>query len=486
MSAYLDRTEVRGFGDELILYKRADLNVETWWYRAKIEGHKGYIRRSTKETELAFAERKARDAYIKLLGKSEAGLQLNVKLVRNVVKDWFAELKNRKLKTEQRYKYMYNTWYRYMDTYFGEMKVSDITDDFADGYWNYRLDFYKNGEGKVRIEANSRRAGAKSKSSKNIKETPSYPSLRAEAAIINEFFKWCHKDKNAYIAKLYKVSANDAFSTTEQKKTNRRPAFTRIEYQRVRQNLNSYAENKGAHKAVKLNNYHLLHRQMLRAFVLLMGSTGLRVGEAKQLRWRDLRKGYDAELQRDVQLVSVRADTSKVGRDRTAAGHSEHIISVMDEWKKLTEFSGAEDLIFYNKDKDGTQKICDMSATFKSFLKAVEVEGKEDGLLRDVQGKARTLYSLRHTYATFRLEQGVEVYALAKVMGTGIKMIEKHYGHVAGERLVHEVIKGASKKETQEARDVRYAAEMIAMLRAGDIQEEDVAKKLISIAKAEQ
>ena len=37
MSAYLDRTEVRGFGDELILYKRADLNVETWWYRAKVD-----------------------------------------------------------------------------------------------------------------------------------------------------------------------------------------------------------------------------------------------------------------------------------------------------------------------------------------------------------------------------------------------------------------------------------------------------------------
>ena len=84
--------------------------------QSKSRWTQGYIRRSTKETELAFAERKARDAYIKLLGKSEAGLQLNVKLVRNVVKDWFAELKNRKLKSEQRYKYMYNTWYRYMDT----------------------------------------------------------------------------------------------------------------------------------------------------------------------------------------------------------------------------------------------------------------------------------------------------------------------------------------------------------------------------------
>ena len=43
-------------------------------------------------------------------------------------------------------------------------------------------------------------------------------------------------------------------------------------------------------------------------------------------------------------------------------------------------------------------------------------------------GQHRTLYSLRHTYATFELLNGrVNIHALAKQMGNSAAMIEKHY-----------------------------------------------------------
>jgi len=45
-------------------------------------------------------------------------------------------------------------------------------------------------------------------------------------------------------------------------------------------------------------------------------------------------------------------------------------------------------------------------------------------------GIPRTTYCFRHTYATFRLSEGVDVYILAQQMGTSVKMIEDHYGHV--------------------------------------------------------
>ena len=51
----------------------------------------------------------------------------------------------------------------------------------------------------------------------------------------------------------------------------------------------------------------------------------------------------------------------------------------------------------------------------------------ESGLFKDAAGKNRTLYSLRHTYATFRLEEGVDIHTLAKQMGTSVGMIERHY-----------------------------------------------------------
>jgi integrase len=45
-------------------------------------------------------------------------------------------------------------------------------------------------------------------------------------------------------------------------------------------------------------------------------------------------------------------------------------------------------------------------------------------------GSRRSTYCFRHTYATFRLIEGVDVIWLAKQMGTSVKMIEKHYGHI--------------------------------------------------------
>lgn len=41
-----------------------------------------------------------------------------------------------------------------------------------------------------------------------------------------------------------------------------------------------------------------------------------------------------------------------------------------------------------------------------------------------------SLYSLRHSYATIRLEEGTGTSLLKDQMGTGVTMLDKHYGHV--------------------------------------------------------
>ena len=44
--------------------------------------------------------------------------------------------------------------------------------------------------------------------------------------------------------------------------------------------------------------------------------------------------------------------------------------------------------------------------------------------------------------ATFRLTEGVEVYFLAKQMGTSVKMIEDHYGHITPVKNAEQILKG--------------------------------------------
>lgn len=102
MSAYKDATSIDGFGSELILFKRKDLQSDVWWYRANIPGVRGYIRRSTKETELVIAKRVASTAYHNLLGQKSAGLKLGKKKVSEIVQKWFEHLDANNLKQPTR------------------------------------------------------------------------------------------------------------------------------------------------------------------------------------------------------------------------------------------------------------------------------------------------------------------------------------------------------------------------------------------------
>ena len=57
-------------------------------------------------------------------------------------------------------------------------------------------------------------------------------------------------------------------------------------------------------------------------------------------------------------------------------------------------------------------------------------------------GQNRTLYSFRHTYATFALlNDGMDIHTLAIQMGTSIAMIERHYSHLRP-RLRKEMLTG--------------------------------------------
>ena len=63
-----------------------------------------------------------------------------------------------------------------------------------------------------------------------------------------------------------------------------------------------------------------------------------------------------------------------------------------------------------------------------SFKKGFEQVLNEAGVLRGSDGKKRVPYSLRHTYATMRISEGVSVFQLAANIGTSVEMIENFYG----------------------------------------------------------
>ena len=70
------------------------------------------------------------------------------------------------------------------------------------------------------------------------------------------------------------------------------------------------------------------------------------------------------------------------------------------------------------------------------------------GLEFNNKGERRTLYSLRHFYATQRLSEEVSPYMLASNMGTSAEMLERFYGHVVNDLVAAEITKDQERHKT--------------------------------------
>ena len=89
----------------------------------------------------------------------------------------------------------------------------------------------------------------------------------------------------------------------------------------------------------------------------------------------------------------------------------------LESQRKRGYYTKPDDLIFCHEDGNPIKYL----KGFNNLLKAA-------GMELDGQQRKRTIYCLRHTYATQRLENGTNVYWLKQNMGTSVAMIEKHYG----------------------------------------------------------
>jgi integrase len=62
---------------------------------------------------------------------------------------------------------------------------------------------------------------------------------------------------------------------------------------------------------------------------------------------------------------------------------------------------------------------------------------------------SRTIYSLRHFYATQRLSNDASPFLLAKQMGTSVEMLEKFYGQTVTSTLATQITKGRQLKQPE-------------------------------------
>ena len=169
----------------------------------------------------------------------------------------------------------------------------------------------------------------------------------------------------------------------------------------------------------RLRMSHLM-RRLCRSYVEFLLYTGIRHGtEARALRWKHLQWHYSGEQRYLRVWVSGKTGPRYLIAKHQAIPTLERLI----DWQALgfvdlNEVINARlDRLVFTYPDGGTPY--QMEGVFRNLM-------RDSGLALDAAGRNRTLYSLRHTYATFALTNGVDIHTLAKQMGTSIAMIERH------------------------------------------------------------
>lgn len=189
-------------------------------------------------------------------------------------------------------------------------------------------------------------------------------------------------------------------------------------------------------------------RGVLRAYVEFLVLTGLRPGkEILTLRWRDFER-IERTDKPTVYRVYVRAGKTK---DRNA-DESQSVRAVL-----ISELAYQQLETLQLGDEKVAEHLEDADGFFKDRLVFAMPDGSEikegnfprlfnqlmveSGMKIGADGLERTLYSCRHTYATWALERKDMSYeTLRRQLGTSMVMLEQHYDHVLNDTEIDQVV----------------------------------------------
>jgi integrase len=200
----------------------------------------------------------------------------------------------------------------------------------------------------------------------------------------------------------------------------RRPDFTLDEYRKLYRSLRKWVHEGRAGKSRDM-------RELLRDYVLILANTGMRHGtEAQNLKWKHI----SAFEQDGRSYVAMWVKGKTKGRELIAR-HSclIYLKRLHERCRDISQMtfdellrSQSEKHVFRLTDGTVTRSL---NQTFRAFM-------RDSGLLKDIRTEQnRTLYSLRHMYATFQIVYGgTDLHLLARQMGTSIAMLEQHYSHL--------------------------------------------------------
>mgnify|MGYP006284927305 CR=1 FL=1 len=366
----------------VVLYKRTRSSV--WQVRFKLFS-RVWHRYTTKYKDLAFAKRVAGEMYDRAKFREEAGLPMRSKRFGAVAQLCWQQLQ---AEVEQGIRPMTNKDYqrvirKYFIPFFGNYNLTSIDSKLVREFELWR--------------------------NQQIGHMPVASTLATHAAAFNRVIElavdngWLHKNIN--VPRLSRRGP----------KSKARPGFTPEEVQKLLAFLPEWAEGGHRHTGRQI-------KLLLRDYVEILLATGMRCGkESMNMLWQHIEWHRDGE-QRYLRIwVSGKTGGRWLIAKHRAAEALERLAMRQKAVGMSLETTIERKLPFKVFAFDDGSQPYGFQGTFKRMLAAA-------GLSKDMSsGQERTMYSLRHTYATLELLSGTEIHTLARQMGTSVLMLERHY-----------------------------------------------------------
>jgi integrase len=383
------------------------------------KGTRQYIYKSLKTRDLVKARDLATRAHYELLFRIEQNLPIQQKRFADVIDEYINLRRSQflrgtygesnKANQQQTSEHMLRQIIRvskFWREYCGTKAVDSINDAVLRDYVVWRRDYY------VRMPVEKRPT--------NHSLNPADKTLEWETTFALTLLKYAHERGYRGAKPLPK------FRHLSQR-TKTRPAFTLTEYAKLIRAMRSWIW------AERDNAKFRYTREMLRDYVLILANSGMRVGEANNLRETDLVEIKDDDG-RKLYGFTVDGKTGKrfVVLRANARRPVERVLERNAKWRTAWETAELRGTKQHNRKataqsnwmfrmSDGNQTVTVIDQ-FNTVLEMASITHNTDG-------EKYTLYSLRHFYAVQMLRKGkVNVYDMARNMGTSVQMIEQYYG----------------------------------------------------------
>ena len=376
----------------VVLYQLENRPKGLWLCRIKVPNGTGYLYRGTGTSD-PYEARKFADELLE-------EIQIKTKLGQSITGPNFAKLveefeTHSKAKGEpSRRDLAVIAFLRtYAVPYFTKNKVTDVSAKEVARFFDWR-------------RVNSKR------------KAPKETTIIHEMSQFRTFLTWCHR--RGHIDRLveFEKPKHDGV---------RRPDFDSKDWRKLTRFLRGWVKQ-GKNKSGPIYR----DRVMLTNYVLILANTGIRVGEARGLRWMDVDSEPVAKSDEVNIILHVKGKTGireVVARTSEVKTYFQRIWDLRCE--ELGDKPAKDEPVFCHRD----------GKPIHSFKKGFGTLIEEGGVGVDRNDAKRTIYSLRHTYATFRLQEGVNHYVLARNMGTSVKMLENFYGHTSNRAMASELTK---------------------------------------------